>query len=191
MAIDIAISGAIVEKSAGRTAWPSIFTPPPCPPGCNSSAVSRLIDKAETSCGEGFEPVNVVDARLTDDMLPFGYQVKSCVGHSLGALEGVRAGRFSPDTAAWPTDCAGLKGKVDAAIAALEGVDQAEVNALTGRDMAFVLGEMRMDFTAEDFLLSFSMPNFYFHASIAYALLRARGVQLGKRDFLGRPRLKG
>lgn len=154
-------------------------------------AVSRLIDKAETSCGEGFEPANVVDARLTDDMLPFGYQVKSCVGHSLGALEGVRAGRFSPDMAAWPTDCAGLKAKVDAAIAVLEKVDQAEINALTGRDMAFVMGEMRMDFTAEDFLLSFSMPNFYFHASIAYALLRARGVQLGKRDFLGRPRLKG
>jgi uncharacterized protein len=57
--------------------------------------------------------------------------------------------------------------------------------------MAFAIGETRMEFTAEDFLLSFSMPNFYFHATTAYDLLRARGIQIGKRDFLGRPRIKG
>ena len=154
-------------------------------------AVSRLIDKAEGACGEAFEPANVVDARLTDDMLPFGYQVKSCVAHSVGALEGVRAGTFHPDLSPWPADCAGLKAKVDEAIATLEAVERAEVDGFVGRDAAFVMGEMRLDFTAEDFLLSFSMPNFYFHATMAYALLRARGVELGKRDFLGRPRVKG
>lgn len=153
-------------------------------------AVSRLIDKAEESCGQGPEPANVVDARLTADMLPFGYQVKSCVAHSVGALDGARAGVFSPDLSPWPEDCASLKAKVGEAIATLEAVDRAEVNGLVGRDAAFVMGEMRLDFAAEDFLLSFSMPNFYFHATMAYALLRARGLELGKRDFLGRPRVK-
>jgi hypothetical protein len=56
--------------------------------------------------------------------------------------------------------------------------------------MRFEMGEMRMPFTSEDFLLSFSQPNFYFHATTAYDILRWKGVKLGKRDFMGRPRLK-
>ena len=55
--------------------------------------------------------------------------------------------------------------------------------------MCFSMGDMRMDFTAEEFLLSFSQPNFYFHATTAYDILRWKGVPLGKRDFLGRPRI--
>ena len=47
-----------------------------------------------------------------------------------------------------------------------------------------------MDFTAEDFLLSFSQPNFYFHCATAYDILRMKGVPVGKRDFLGRVRIK-
>jgi hypothetical protein len=48
-----------------------------------------------------------------------------------------------------------------------------------------------MPFTGANFLLSFAQPNFYFHAAIAYAILRAKGVKLGKRDFMGMPRMKG
>jgi hypothetical protein len=54
----------------------------------------------------------------------------------------------------------------------------------------FEVGETKLPFTAEDFLLSFSVPNFYFHASMTYGILRSKGVPLGKRDFLGRLRLK-
>jgi hypothetical protein len=53
-----------------------------------------------------------------------------------------------------------------------------------------VAGERQADFTAENFLLSFSQPNFYFHATTAYAILRWKGVPLGKRDYTGRLRLK-
>jgi hypothetical protein len=56
--------------------------------------------------------------------------------------------------------------------------------------MVFQLGERRLPFLVEDFLLSFSMPNFYFHTATAYDLLRLRGMPLGKRDYLGRLRLK-
>ena len=52
------------------------------------------------------------------------------------------------------------------------------------------MGEMRLPFTAGQFLLSFSQPNFYFHATTAYGILRAQGVKLGKRDFLGALRIK-
>ena len=154
-------------------------------------ALSHLIDKAEAWCTEsGTTPAELIEARLIADMLPFGYQVKSCIGHSVDALDGVRAGVFTPDRSGWPEDFAGLRAKVVGAIETLRAVEAAEVDGFVGRDMAFVMGEMRMDFTAEDFLLSFSMPNFYFHSATAYGLLRAQGITLGKRDYLGRPRLR-
>ena len=56
--------------------------------------------------------------------------------------------------------------------------------------MRFEFGERRMDFTAEEFLLSFSQPNFYFHATTAYDILRFKGLPIGKRDYTGRVRLK-
>jgi len=59
-----------------------------------------------------------------------------------------------------------------------------------GRDMVFAIGSRRMPYLVEDFLLSFSLPNIYFHATTAYDILRAQGVPLGKSDYLGVPRLK-
>jgi uncharacterized protein len=154
-------------------------------------AVSGLLDKAEAHCADiGSDPTALVGAKLADDMLPLGYQVKSVTTHSIKAIEGVRAGVFTPDMTPWPTDLAGLRAQLDATKSAIDALTAEEVNGFVGRDAAFVMGEMRMPFTAEDFLLSFSMPNFYFHATTAYAILRANGVSLGKRDFLGRPRLK-
>lgn len=151
----------------------------------------RLLDKAEAHCAEtGTDPDDLLKARLADDMLPFGYQVKSCAAHSIGAIEGVRAGVFSPDMTPWPTDFAGLRAAIAKALAAVEALSPDEVNGFVGQDMRFEMGEMVMPFTAEDFLLSFSQPNFYFHATTAYDLLRWKGVKLGKRDFMGRPRLK-
>ena len=154
-------------------------------------AVSGLLTKAEAHCDEtGHDAVALIDAKLADDMLPLGYQIKSVTTHSIKAIEGVRAGVFSPDMAPWPKDMAGLRAQIDATRAAVDALTQEEINGFVGRDTAFVFGETRMPFAAEDFLLSFSMPNFYFHATTAYAILRANGVSLGKRDFLGRPRLK-
>ena len=64
------------------------------------------------------------------------------------------------------------------------------MNRFEGGDVRFEAGALRLDFTAEDFLMSFSMPTFYFHATTAYDILRMKGVQIGKRDFAGKPRLK-
>ena len=154
-------------------------------------AVSGLLDKAEAFCAEKrIAPSEIVEARLAPDMLPFAYQVKSTVVHSLGAIEGVRRGVFSPDMTPPPENFAGLKARVSDALAALEAIDAAEVDGFIGRDMQFAFGERRLDFTAENFLLSFSQPNFYFHAATAYDILRWKGVQIGKRDFMGRTRIK-
>jgi hypothetical protein len=154
-------------------------------------AVAGLLAKAERHCTDrGIAPDEIVQARLAPDMLPFAYQVKSTVVHSLGAIEGVRKGVFSPDMTPPPKDFGALNHVVAAALAALEAIKPAEIDALIGRDMRFEFGERHIDFTAENFLLSFSQPNFYFHAATAYDILRWKGLPVGKRDFMGKARSK-
>jgi hypothetical protein len=116
--------------------------------------------------------------------------VKSTAVHSLGAIEGVRCGTFSPDMSPPPETFAALKVRIAETLSALEKIEPAEIDSFIGRDMRFVRGEHRLDFTAENFLLSFSQPNFYFHATTSYDILRWKGVQIGKRDFTGKLRLK-
>jgi len=154
-------------------------------------AVAGLIGKAEGFCAEnGVAPNDIIQARLAEDMLPFTYQVKSTAVHSLGAIEGVREGVFSPDKTPPPEDFPALKTRISETIVALEAIEPAEIDAFVGREMRFTAGDRQLDFTAEDFLLSFSQPNFYFHATTAYDILRWKGVPLGKRDFIGNPRIK-
>jgi len=154
-------------------------------------AVSGLLNTAEAFCAEkALAPDDIIQARLADDMQPFAYQVKSTAVHSLGAIEGVRKGVFSPDTTTPPETFAALKTRITETLAKLETIDAAEVDAFVGRDMRFAFGDRNIEFTAENFLLSFSQPNFYFHATTAYDILRWKGVPIGKRDFIGRLRSK-
>lgn len=154
-------------------------------------AVAGLLDKAQAFCREaGLAPHEIIQARLAEDMLPFAYQVKSTAVHSLGAIEAVRKGVFSPDMSPPPETFEALHARIAAALAALATIEAAEVDAFVGREMRFAFGERHIDFTAENFLLSFSQPNFYFHATTAYDILRWKGVPIGKRDFMGKLRKK-
>jgi uncharacterized protein len=154
-------------------------------------AVSGLLAKAESFCAEkSLAPEEIIQARLAGDMLPFAYQVKSTAVHSLGAIDGVRKGVFSPDLTPPPQSFHDLKANIAHALAGLEAIDPKEIDAFVGRDMRFAFGERQLNFTAEDFLLSFSQPNFYFHATTVYDILRWKGLPIGKRDFAGRLRLK-
>src|SRR5581483_1784845 len=142
-------------------------------------AVSRLLHTAETFCtGKGIDPPEIIQARLAPDMLPFAYQVKSTAVHSLGAVQGVRKGVFSPDMTPPPDTFAALGERIATTISALEAIEPAEIESFIGRDMRFEFGDRRIDFTAEEFLLSFSQPNFYFHAATAYDILRWKGVPI-------------
>jgi hypothetical protein len=154
-------------------------------------SVSGLLSKAEAHCtSNGIVPEEIIQLRLADDMLPFAYQIKSTAAHSLGAIEGVRRGVFSPDMSPPPDSFPALNVRIGDALVALEAIKPQEIDGYLGRDMKFSFGERHMDFVAEEFLLSFSQPNFYFHATTAYDLLRWKGLPLGKRDFMGRPRIK-
>ena len=98
------------------------------------ASVSGLIDKAEAFCVEkDLPPEEIIQARLAEDMHPFAYQVKSTVVHSVGALEGVRKGVFSPDSSTPPDTFVGLKKRLKEATAVLAEVNPPDVNRHEGR----------------------------------------------------------
>jgi hypothetical protein len=155
------------------------------------TAISGVLDKglahAQTA---GTDPQTLVEARLHDDMLPLRFQILSVRHHSLGALEGLKSGSFGPPSSPGPQDYAGLQALVAETRAELEALSSDDVDSLDGKDVVFEMPGIKIPFTAEGFLLSFSFPNFYFHATTAYDILRSRGTRLGKRDFMGPMRLK-
>jgi uncharacterized protein len=152
--------------------------------------VAGFLGRGYEHCrGTGMDPRSLVEARLHPEMLPFSFQIASIVAHSLGAVEGVRKGVFGPPTTP-DVDYAGLQKLVTDARETLKKVTPDEVNGFDGKDMRFEFKDRVIPFTAENFLLSFSVPNFYFHATVAYGILRAKGIPLGKRDFMGQLRVK-
>ncbi len=141
--------------------------------------------------GSNADPNAVLDEKLRGDMLPFKFQVWATAHHSAGRDQGREGRRVRPPSPIPATmDYAGLQKAVTEAREALQQVKAADVDATQGKDVTFQLPTMKIPFTAEGFLLSFSLPNFYFHATTAYDILRNKGVPMGKRDFLGRMRIK-
>lgn len=154
-------------------------------------SVMALVGKAESWAAEnGVSEADIVGGKLHETMLPMSFQIKSVAQHSLGAIDGVRAGIFDAMSGEMPTTLAGMKDLLARTETGLAAVTADEMESFIGKDTAFDLRGMKIPFTAENFLLSFSQPNFYFHATTAYDILRAKGMPLGKRDFLGQLRIK-
>jgi uncharacterized protein len=153
--------------------------------------VGGFLEKSLTHFREkGIDPAELVDWRLTADMAPLRYQIVAAAHHSRGAMEAAKNGVFIPPSDKPDLDYAALQALVAEARHELSALTPQSVDALVGRDVTFKLGERAVPFTAEGFLMSFSLPNFYFHATTAYDILRTNGVPLGKRDFMGRLKLK-
>jgi uncharacterized protein len=154
------------------------------------AGVAGFLEKGRAHCAaNGIDLDGIVASSLAPDMFPFRFQVVSVAHHSLGALRGVEAGVFGPPDAG-DLDYAGLQGLIDEAQAGLRAYSREAVEAMEGKDVEFRLGPNRLPFVAENFLMSFSLPNLHFHATTAYAILRMKGVPIGKRDYLTQVRLK-
>jgi len=152
-------------------------------------AVEGFLAKGLAHCKEqNIDPNTIVETRLFPDMLPFRFQVVAVAHHSAGAIAGAKAGAFAPPGAS-TADYAGLQKLVSDAKQTLEQITPAEVNALEGKDVLFSVRDLKLPFKAEGFLMTFSMPNFHFHATTAYDILRSKGVPIGKRDYMGKMRL--
>jgi hypothetical protein len=155
------------------------------------SAVAGFLDRAVRHCAvTATNPDDLVHARLFDDMAPFHFQIEATWHHSVWGLEAVKTGVFAPPPLVGPIPFADLQAMITKAAMALEAFTPDEVNSWAGKDLDLEIGPRRLTFTSETLILSFSLPNFYFHAVTAYDILRAQGVPLGKRDYEGRLRTR-
>lgn len=140
---------------------------------------------------KGVDLAEIVETRLIEDMAKFRFQVVSVHHHTAGGAAALLSGEFGPPTDKRPHDWAALRGLVDEAKTSLTSLTADEINARAGQDVTFRMGDYSRAYTAENFLLSFSLPNLYFHATTAYDILRMKGAPIGKRDFGGPQRIKG
>ena len=168
-------------------------------------AVAGFLDRAVTHCAEtGVDPDDFVEIRLFDDMAPFHFQIEAAWHHAVWGVEALRTGAFTPPGLVGPVPFAELQAMMGNAETALAAFTPLEVNSRAGKALNITLhrplGEndhawrpwapRQHAFAPETFILSFSLPNFHFHAVTAYDILRTQGVPLGKRDYEGRLRTR-
>ena len=152
-------------------------------------AVGGFLDRAATHfASKGVDPDDFVHSRLFDDMAPFHFQIEAAWHHSVWGVEALKTGAFTPPALVGPVPFADLRAMIARGEKALEAFVPEEINDCAGKHLDLQIGPRRLAFTAENFILSFSLPNFHFHAVTAYAILRSRGVPLGKSDYEGRLR---
>ena len=145
-------------------------------------AVSGYLEKGRAHCEDNNIDLNeIVETRLYPDMLPFRFQLIQVASHSIGAVNGALAGEYKPGPAAEDLDYRALQDLINDAQTGLQQVSTYEVCALEGKEVI----THWWPFTAEGFLMSFSLPSFYFHVTTAYDILRIKGVPVGKMDYLG------
>lgn len=154
-------------------------------------AVGGFLDRAARHCADiGADADDFVQARLFDDMAPFHFQIEAAWHHAVWGLEAAKTGVFAPPALVGPVPFAGLRTMMTRAQTALEALTPDEVNRWSGKELDLQIGPRKLRFTSETFILSFSLPNFHFHAVTAYDILRMRGVPLGKRDYEGQLRTR-
>ena len=144
------------------------------------------LDKAEAhAVAKKFDAKNYLGLRLTADMLPFSAQIQiatDSVKGCLSRLSGGEAPKWADDEASLDE----LRARIKKAIAYAQSVPAAKIDGSETREITVQMGNGRTaKFTGELFLKHFSLPNFLFHCTMTYALLRQGGVELGKMDFLG------
>lgn len=154
-------------------------------------AVGRFLGRAARHCAEiRADPDEFVPLRLFDDMAPFHFQIEAAWHHSVWCLEAARTGRFEPPPLIGPVPFSELQAMMVKAETTLQAFSRDEVDSWAGKPLDLQIGPRRLAFTPETLFLSFSLPNFHFHAVTAYDILRSRGVPLGKRDYEGQLRTR-
>jgi hypothetical protein len=143
--------------------------------------LANLLDKAAAS---DLDEAALMQARLAPDMKPFPDQIRfaafagrSCVGRLTG--------QAWPVTSDAEASLAELKDTVEQSIAFIEGVEPAAFEGAETRAVELRFPGVELDFVGEGYLYSFAIPNFFFHVTTAYALLRQAGLPIGKVDYLG------
>ncbi|WP_298127303.1 DUF1993 domain-containing protein [Brevundimonas sp.] len=141
-----------------------------------------LLDKARAS---GLSEAELWEARLTPDMRPFPDQIRMAA-FSARSCVGRLTGEQWPKTADDEATLEALEETVRLSLAFVEAADPAAFEGAETRRVELRFPGVELDFEGAGYLTSFALPNFQFHLAMAYAILRHRGVELGKRDYLGK-----
>ena len=145
------------------------------------------LDKAEAHAkAKGFDTENYLGLRLSPDMFPLTRQIQIATDASKGCvsrLAGVDAPTWEDNEVSFDE----LRARVAKAIDYAESVSAEQIDGSEERVITLEVPGTSFEFSGEAFLKGFSLPNFFFHCTMTYALLRQAGVELGKMDYLGAP----
>lgn len=145
----------------------------------------KWLDKAEAHAGaKKFDTSVLLAARLAPDMLPFTRQIQiACDGpkFAVARLAGVEAPKFADDEASFDQ----LRERIRKTIDYVQSVPAAQIDGTEDKDIAIPRRDTTLTMKGEAYLREYVLPNFFFHVTTAYALLRHNGVDLGKTDYLG------
>ena len=149
-------------------------------------ALSKILDKTAAHCAaKKIDPAALLTMRLYPDMFAFTRQVQlSCdfAKNTVGRLTG-EPPKFADEEKSFDD----LKARIAKTIDYLKGFKPGDIDATAEKDVTFPIGpQQTMTLKGAAYLVGFGLPNFYFHATTAYDILRHAGVEIGKRDFLGR-----
>jgi hypothetical protein len=154
-------------------------------------SLSTIIDKAAAFAeARRIDPAVLLNDRLAPDMFPFTRQVQTASDHAKGAsarLAGLEVPRFA-DT---ETNFEELKARIAKTLEFIDAIEPSALDGAEDRDVTLMIAGKERTMKGAFYLLNSAMPNFYFHVTTAYAILRHNGVELGKNDFIGaapRPR---
>jgi hypothetical protein len=151
------------------------------------TALSGVLDKAQAHIdAKKLDESFFMGMRIYPDMHNFTRQVRASCDHAVNAcarIAGVELPAFENNE----TTIAQLKARIEKAIAFVRTIKPGQIDGMEEKEIVvkFASGERR--FTGQSMLINFSLPNFYFHTTTAYDILRHCGVEIGKRDFMGTP----
>lgn len=149
--------------------------------------LSAILNKAEAYAAERkIEPSVLLNARLAPDMLPLISQVQ-IASDSVKGCAARLAGIDIPSYADNESSFAELQTRIAKTQAFLGSVTAVQLEGSEGKSITLNFPGLELQFTGQEYLLHFVLPNFYFHLTTAYAILRHNGLAIGKMDFLGRP----
>jgi hypothetical protein len=149
------------------------------------NALSGLIDKAAAHCAaKGIAPEELIGARLAPNMFPFARQVQIASDHAKGITARL-SGRENPQFEDTESTFEELKARIAKTLAFVKSVPASAIDGSETREIALTLGGKPHRMTGEAYLMHFALPNFFFHVTTAYDILRHNGVPLGKRHFIG------
>jgi hypothetical protein len=147
--------------------------------------LSKILDKAVAQAKQKDIPAgDLIDGKLAADMRPLTFQIQSASDTSKGCaarLAGITAPSM-PDT---ETTFAELQARISKTVDFLKSVTREQVAGAEDREVVLKFPQGEMKFTGRDYVTGFALPNFFFHVTTAYAILRHKGIEIGKMDFLG------